>query len=399
MNKHQHGLVLYVIDPSQLRMTCSWMGRPSSTTSSDKRYFHDILQNTNKAVESVIIYPDGTWVNKDIDIEHPDAKLLNTTDNNTNPSRPFIKAEDRKLSFGAPKAEIVSLDDDDEDIGAPTPSSLPPTTTQSRNASTSVRQSPSQPPSRKRGPAQYVDLTLSDDEDYTPPVRARPDPAPPTKRIRIDPPMHTQRSTTETNGVNPSLHSVLNGVSPGSTTVRESHIRSPPSSISPRNESTAVFRFNHSPATLDNQYRPVQAQPQQSHQEHNNPYQTTGQLNNQPTVTSPSHSRPQLPSPTLTRPYPTPRYPGTTDTTQRSPSASPVLPAFSPPKQRSSIANHTDFLRSYQNDWEDSLNPSGGGVQWAEDDDYENEDLDLEMARLPSSMFDADGRQDDDDEY
>jgi hypothetical protein len=41
------------------------------------------------------------------------------------------------------------------------------------------------------------------------------------------------------------------------------------------------------------------------------------------------------------------------------------------------------------------LNPSG---RWG-DDDYENEDLDLEMARLPSSMFDADGTQDDDDEY
>src|SRR5271170_408352 len=151
--------------------------------SADARYFHDILENTNKAVESVIIHPDGTWVNKDIDTDHPDAKLLN---NNTS-SRPSVKTEDRKISFGAPKAEIVSLDDDDEDIGAPTPASLPHV--QSRNASTSVRPSPSQTPSRKRGPAQFVDLTLSDDEDYTPTVRARPDP-PPTKRIRIDPPIN-----------------------------------------------------------------------------------------------------------------------------------------------------------------------------------------------------------------
>jgi hypothetical protein len=352
----------------------------------DERYFYDILENTNKAVESVIIYPDGTWVNKDIDTDHPDAKLLN---NNTT-SRPSIKSEDRKISFGGTKPEIVSLDDDDEDIGAPTPSSLPPP--QSRNTSTSVRPSPSQTPSsRKRGPAQFVDLTLSDDEeDYTPPVRARPNPPPP-KRIRIDPPKNTQRSTSETNEVNPSLHSVLNGVSPTST-VRESHIRSPPSSISPRNDSTAVFRFNHSPATLDNQpasYRSVQTQQQEY-----NPYQPTAQLNNLPTITSPTQSRPQLPSPTLTRTYPTPQYPATTDRTQRSPSLSPVLPAFSPPK-RPPAPNNTDYLRSFQNEWADSLNPSG---RWG-DDDYENEDLDLEMARLPSSMFDADGTQDDDDEY
>jgi len=241
---------------------------------------------------------------------------------------------------------------------------------------------------------------LSDDEDYTPPVRARPDP-PPTKRIRIDPPIHTQRSTAETNGVNPSLHSVLNGVSPAST-VRESHVRSPPSSISPRTDSTAVFRFNHSPATLDNQPASyLQAQPpqqlQQQQQEYN-PYQATAQHNNQPTVHSPTHTRPQLPSPTFTRTYPTPQFPGTTDPSQRSPSASPVLPAFSPPKQRSSIVNPGDYLRSFQDEWVDSLNPSGAG-RWGEDDDYENEDLDLEMARLPSSMFDADGRQDDDDDY
>lgn len=75
-----------------------------------------------------------------------------------------------------------------------------------------------------------------------------------------------------------------------------------------------------------------------------------------------------------------------------------MLPAFSPPKQRSSIVNPGDYLRSFQDEWVDSLNPSGAG-RWGEDDDYENEDLDLEMARLPSSMFDADGRQDDDDDY
>ena len=355
----------------------------------DDRYFYDILENTNQAVESVVIHPDGTWVNKDIDTDHPDAKLLN----NNNISRPSIKTEDRKLSFGTQKTEIVSLDDDDEDIGAPTPSSLPPP--QSRNTSTSVRPSPSQTTSRKRGPAQFVDLTLSDDEeDYTLPIRARPDPPPP-KRIRIDPPINTQRSTSETNGVNPSLHSVLNGVSPAST-VRESHIRSPPSSISPRNDSTAVFRFNHSPATLDNQppsYRSIQHQPQQ--QEYTPYGQPTIQLNNQPTITSPSQSRPQLPSPILTRTYPTPHQPATTDPTQRSPSLSPVLPAFSPPKQRPPISTHTDYLRSFQNDWDHSLNPS---ARWR-DDDYGDDDLDLEMARLPSSMFDADGTRDDDDVY
>jgi hypothetical protein len=351
----------------------------------DDRYFYDILENTNQAVESVVIHPDGTWVNKDIDTDHPDAKLLN----NNNISRPSIKTEDRKLSFGTQKTEIVSLDDDDEDIGAPTPSSLPHA--QSRNASTSVRPSPSQTPSRKRGPAQFVDLTLSDDEeDYIPTVRARPDP-PPTKRIRIDPPINTQRSTSETNGINPSLHSVLNGVSPAST-ARESHIRSPPSSISPRNDSTTIFRFNHSPSTLDNQPPPYHTIIQQQ-QDYTTAYQPTVQLNNQPIITSPSQSRPQLPSPTLSRPYPTPQYPSTTDITQRSPSLSPVLPAFLPPKQRPPISNNTDYLRSFQNGWEDSLNPSG---RWR-DDDYGDDDLDLEMARLPSSMFDADGNRDDDE--
>ena len=35
----------------------------------------------------------------------------------------------------------------------------------------------------------------------------------------------------------------------------------------------------------------------------------------------------------------------------------------------------------------------------SERDEIENQDLDLEMARLPSSMFDADGREDDSDDY
>ena len=357
----------------------------------DERYFYDILENTNRAVESVIIHPDGTWVNKDIDTDHPDAKLLN----NNNAPRPSVKAQDRRISFSTPKTEVVSLDDDDEDIGAPTPSSLPPA--QSRNTSLSVRPSPSQTPSRKRAPTQFVDLTLSDDEDYTPPVRARPGPAP-TKRIRMDSAIIVPRSTSETNGVSPSLHSLLNSVSPTST-VRESHIRSPPSSISPRNETGAVFRFNHSPATLDNQpstfrtSQPPQQQQQQQQQEYP-PYKSAIQLNNQPTITSPIQSRLQLPSPALTRTYPTPQFPNAADTRRRSRSTSPVLPAFSPPKQRPPIAHNIDYLRSFQTDWEDSLNPGGG--RW-DDDYYGNEDLDLEMARLPSSMFDADGMQDDDE--
>ena len=163
------------------------MGALSSPLHADDSYFYDILQNTNKAVESVIILPDGTWVNKDINTDHPDAKL-----NNNNALRPSIK------SFTAPKAEAISLDSDDEDIGAPTPSSLPPA--QSQNTSISVRPRPS----RKRTPAQFVDLTLTNEEDHAPPVCARPDP-PPTKRMRVDPQITTQRSTLETNGVNPSL--------------------------------------------------------------------------------------------------------------------------------------------------------------------------------------------------
>ena len=125
----------------------------------------------------------------------------------------------------------MSLDDEDDESGVPTPASLPPQ--QSRTASTSVRPSPGHTPSRKRGPPQVVDLTLSDDDDdLPPPVRNRPVNPPPTKRMRVDPPpTSSQRSTSETMGVS----SVLNGVSPApSSSMRESHIRSPPSSISPR---------------------------------------------------------------------------------------------------------------------------------------------------------------------
>ena len=297
----------------------------------------------------------------------------------------------------------MSLDDYDDESGVPTPASLPPQ--QSRTASTSVRPSPGHTPSRKRGPPQVVDLTLSDDDDapLPPPVRNRPANPPTTKRIRVDPPpTNNQRSTSETMGVS-SLSSVLNGVSPApSSSIRESHIRSPPSSISPHNDNnnnSNMFRFNHSPATLDSQpplYRPIQeytfptttipaAQPL------NSPFPAN------PTITSPiQQSRVQLPSPTLPRPYPIP----TTNLPElRSNSASPVLPAFSPPKSRYSSASN-GFMRFDWDSLRDMPNPSSGGRGWDADRDfYENEELDLEMARLPSSMFDADGRQDLDDIY
>lgn len=357
---------------------------------SDNSYFYDILQNTNKAVESVVIYPDGTWTNKDIDTDHPDAKLLNN-------SGPIVKTEEPKLSFTTPKPEVVSLDDDDDENGVPTPASLPPQ--QSRTASSSVRPSPGHTPSRKRGPPQIVDLTLSDDDDNVPPVRSRPVNPPPTKRIRVDPPpSNNQRSTSESMGLN-RLSSVLNGVSPApSSSIRESHIRSPPSSISPRTDNnTNMFRFNRSPATLDGQpplYRPIQ--------EYTFPTTTTTvQPLNPPfpintTITSPvQQSRPHLPSPSLSRSY---TIPTTNDPDRRSHSVSPVLPAFSPPKSRNSSTNNS-FMRF---DWDSfrDMPASSGARGWDVDrDDYDNEELDLEMARLPSSMFDADGRQDLDDDY
>jgi hypothetical protein len=125
---------------------------------------------------------------------------------------------------------------------------------------------------------------------------------------------------------------------------------------------------------------------------------------------SPTQSRPSIPSPSFpSHPYQTAStaypasstsYPTTTTTTTainnndttaiRSTSASPVLPAFLPAKLRP--AGSFPSL-----DWETDY-PSTR--PWdPERDEIENEDLDLEMARLPSSMFDADGRQDWDDEY
>ena len=354
---------------------------------SDNSYFYDILQNTNKAVESVVIYPDGTWTNKDIDTDHPDAKLLNNF-------RPIIKTEEYKPSFVTPKPEVVSLDDDDDEDRVPTPASLPPQ--QSRTTSASVRPSPGYTPSRKRGPPQVVDLTISDDDDNPPPVRSRPV-NPPPKRIRVDPPpSNNQRSTSEAMALG-RLSSVLNGVSPApSSSIRESHIRSPPSSISPRTDNSGnMFRFNHSPATLDSQpplYRPIQEYSFPTITTTLQPLNPPFPIN--PTIASPvQQSRPQLPSPTLSRSYP---ILTTNDPKPRSHSSSPVLPAFSPPKSRNTSANNS-FMRF---DWDSFRDMSSGTRGWDGDrDDYDNEELDLEMARLPSSMFDADGRQDLDDPY
>jgi hypothetical protein len=327
-------------------------------------------------VESVIIQPDGTWTNKDIDTDHPDAKLLNL-----NNGRPTIRTEDRKLSLGPPKAEIVSLDDDDEeDIGAPTPASLPPPAP--RRTDVSVRASPAQAASRKRGPPQVVDLTLSDDEDEPPP-RNRVEPQP-NKRFRTDPP--SQRSSMDLSDGVSRMNSVLNGVSPASS-LRESHIRSPPSSISPRNDNNNnMFRYNQSSSIIDNQPTTFRQ---------NNFTSTSSVPPSLPPITSTTPTLPALPSPSLTRPYLTPAFTSieTSTTAQRSPSASPVLPAFSHPKPRNS--------NNFRIDWDafgerDLPNPSNGST-WEAEEDYDNDDLDLEMARLPSSMFDADGRQDEDD--
>ena len=372
------------------------MGKFYPSNDADSSYFNDILLNTNKAVESVIIHPDGSWTNKDIDSDHPDAKFLTNT-----PNQQTVRREtpiDRKLSFGPPKAEVVSLDDDDEETGAPTPASLPPQT--SRLPSTSVRASPAVTPSRKRGPPQIVDLTLSEDEDDITPARSEPPPGPsPAKRLRIDPPSQvTNRIINES--LNSRANPLMNGVSPNSTSTRENHIRSPPSSISPRNESVNVFRYNtQAPTTLE---------PTQLLLRPNNDYSTysttTPTLLNSPlpvnrSVTSPLGSRAQLPSPTLNRQYPTsftPPNPHTDDVAQRDRSVSPVLPAFSPPKQRSTTNNMgNNFMRF---DWDAFQNPVlPSSRTWDEEqDELENEELDLEMARLPSSMFDADTFQDSD---
>jgi MIZ/SP-RING zinc finger len=353
----------------------------------DYRYFHDILRNINKAVESVIIHPDGTWTNKDIDTDHPDAKLLNN-------NQPNIKMEERQLSFSVPRTEVVSLDDDDDDDGVPTPASLPPLQL-SRATSTSVRPSPGgQPSSRKRGPTQIVDLTLSDDEVDTPPVRSRPVNPPPPKRFRVDIPSNNQRSTSETNGNN-LLNSVLNVVSPAPSSARPSHIRSPPSSISPRNDTTTtMFRYNHSPATLDGQFPPFRDYTIPS----TTPTLTSASFPSNPPITTTTIQQPraQLPSPTISRPYPTPQFPPNIPSPDpRSNSESPVLPAFSLSNSRNPSATN-----NFRINWSLFQDMPNTGRTWdADRDDYENEDLDLEMARLPSSMFDADGREDLDDGY
>lgn len=398
-----------------MRTTYTSMGMLVLNDDIDSRYFADILQRTNKAVESVIVHPDGTWTNKDIDSDHPDAKLLN----NQSATRPPLESEDRrlssdrKLSFGPSKTEIVSLDDDDEDTGAPTPASLPPAPP--RTASVSVRPSPgSSTPSRKRGPPQVVDLTLSDDDDELPPARnTRPVEQPAPKRIRVD---KVPSIPTDMNGVD-RMSMQMNKVSPSST-IRPSHIRSPPSSISPRNEINVIpmFRYNQPSIALDSQtsFRPPG--------DYTIPANTIStqlpSFNAFPSplpVSSPTQSRPSLPSPSLLNPpYPQPTasystaltstvYPTnslTIDDTNnmnstaipRSASASPVLPALEPTNPRPS--NTFPSL-----DW-DTDYPSTGAREWdPERDEMDNEDLDLEMARLPSSMFDADARQDWDDDY
>jgi len=133
----------------------------------ENRYFNDILHHTNKAVQSVIIYPDGTWVDEDTDTANPDAKLLNANNNNknNNNNNTFSGAQARKISFRARKSEIILLDNDDEDSRAPTP-------TQSQTVSpSSVIPGSSLKVSRKRGPRQVS----SDEEESTPMTRARPD--------------------------------------------------------------------------------------------------------------------------------------------------------------------------------------------------------------------------------
>ena len=223
------------------------MGNYVSAEIIDDSYFQDILENTNKAVESVIIHPDGSWTNKDIDTDHPDAKFLNMgKDTNNVPTRPTIRTDilDRKLSFG--KAEVVSLDDDDDD-GAPTPASLPYQI--SRQTSSSIRASPSHTPTRKRGPPQVVDLTLSSDDEETlqlPSKRSSISMPSPAKRPRIELPVKYGNLESVRNG---EINRNHNPVSSSSTTFfRDSHVRSPPSSISPRVEqnNNSLFRYNSS---------------------------------------------------------------------------------------------------------------------------------------------------------
>jgi len=394
-------------------------------------YFMDILEKTNGAVESVVIHPDGTWTNKDIDTDHPDAKLLNNS--NSNNVEPTPSQEERKL-FASMKPEVVSLDDDDEEPSVPTPASLPPRSSLER--STSMRPSPSVgggsgSSSRKRGPPQIVDLTLSDDDDEVLPAirrpvsQKRPSQQPPAKRIRVaflgeNP---SQVSTTpQTNGNGRRFSAIIDrgslshspttltppGPQPTQQTQQQtqqpSHIRSPPLSISPRNENPPnIFRPNHSPTLLDN---PLSSTRPISTSTTSPASATTNLFNRGPSFQAPPPNnvpqRPLLPatriepqptrqfeppSGTLARSsYPTPTTLTSNDRAQRlnnprSRSASPVLPAFSNKPLNNS-------LRSVN--W-DNLWLNGA------DDDFENPELDLEMARLPSSMFDADGRQDDSD--
>jgi hypothetical protein len=355
-------------------------------------YFMDILEKTNKAVESVVIHPDGTWTNKDIDTDHPDAKFLT---NNIRPS----SQEERKPAFVTIKPEIVSLDDDDEEPFAPTPSSLAQRS--SREPSTSFRNSPSGS-TRKRGPPQIVDLTLSDDDDIVPirrPSTQQPPQQPPSKRIRLGYTGETpQISIPQTNG-NARLSSIVDRGVPSlnpsqSPTAQQplQHIRSPPLSISPRNENPPnIFRPNHSPTTLDN---PSTTARPLSNNHNTFPISTSPTLHRRPSFgvpaptpapqpslpkPTPAPLRPPVPaSPTFTRSYPTPTLPPE-QTRERS--ASPVLPAFSNKPRTNSLRNI---------DW-DNFRFSGT------DDEFDNPELDLEMARLPSSMFDADGTRDDSD--
>jgi hypothetical protein len=153
-----------------------------------------------------------------------------------------------------------------------------------------------------------------------------------------------------------------------------------------------MFRYNQQPTTLEPQqlqYRSMASFP----------LPKTTQLDH---PLFPLPSRVPVSSPTLlNRPYPSSSIaPKDTITNEpRSASISPVLPAFSPPKNRTTSSSNS-FARF---DWDafQQLPESSTARTWDPDrDDIENEDLDLEMARLPSSMFDADGQQDlDDDDY
>jgi hypothetical protein len=325
------------------------------------RYFQGIIQSTNKAVESVIIHPDGSWTNKDIDTDHPDAKLLNNIDQ----SQPTRQTLDRKLSF-AKTTEIVSLDDDDEEMGGPTPASLPYTSGQTST------------PSRKRSAPQVVDLTLSD-EDESPASQRSPVVAPsPAKRVRVELP---------TTGPSYTQSGDLLNIFP------QTQIRSPPLSISPNNEqnNNSIFRFNPL-QTMDAGQMSIR--------------RTSGTSFIPATLPPMNQSSPlqRIPSPTLPRhPFSAPNLQPTdtrTNDPPRSQSSSPVLQAFSPRKVRTMNTATNDF----RFDWDGFLNGehepnstpmrlSSKDLMWdSQRDDIENEDLELEMARLPSSIFEDEAR-------